>query len=189
MVALAAFHEFLNTYYRRAPENYRSFSLTLIGLTDDYIAEQIRMIGSNILGDRLDIHPPVPHDTALEITRACNVVICSSLVETGPLYVLEAMRAGHVVLRNDVGMREQLVDGVNGFRIDTHDVRQFAGVLERALDRRTTSDQQLAAMGEASREIADQLVIRSYVDALDDVPRGANFRHAAVALQDHTNLG
>jgi glycosyltransferase involved in cell wall biosynthesis len=189
MLALAAFHEFLNTHYRRAPASYRPFSLTLIGMTDDYIAEQICMIGTNILGDRLDIHPPVPHDTALEITRACNVVICSSLVETGPLYVLEAMRAGQVVLRNEVGMREQLVEGVNGLGIDTQDVRQFAGVLERVLNKTTTSDAQLAAMGAASQEIARCLGISSYVDALDDVPRGADFRHAAVVFQDHTSLG
>jgi glycosyltransferase involved in cell wall biosynthesis len=189
LLALAAFHEFLNTHYNRAPASYRPFSLTLIGMTDDYIGRQIRMIGSNIIGDRLDVHPPVPHDTALEITRDCNVVICSSLVETGPLYVLEAMRAGHVVLRNDVGMREQLVEGVNGFGVDTHDIRQFAAVLERVLNRATTSDGQLAAMGVASQEIAGRMGISSYVDALDDAPRGANVQRVAAALRDRASLG
>ena len=57
MIALAAFHEFMKAYYERDPGTYRPFTLTLVGMTDDYIAEQIRSIGSNILGERLRVHP------------------------------------------------------------------------------------------------------------------------------------
>ena len=115
--------------------------------------------------------------------ETCNAVICSSFNETGPLYVVEGMRAGHIVLRNDVGMREQLDDGVNGFRIDSQDVRQFAGVLESVLNKTTMSDRRLQAMGRASQEIVGRLGLRSYVDALeqahsDPTPSNVNARSA-----------
>lgn len=169
MIVLAAFHEFMKAYYDCEPGLYRPFTLTLLGMTDDYVAEQIRSIGSNILGDRLESIPPVPHQTALEITHACNAVICSSFNETGPLYVVEGMRAGHIVLRNDAGMSEQLDEGVNGFRIDSRDITQFARVLEGVLNTTTMSDERLQAMGRASQEIVCRLGISSYVGALEEL--------------------
>lgn len=168
IVALAAFHEFVKAHYEPDPETYRPFTLTLVGMTDDYVSEQIRSIGSTVLGERFKAFPGVPHEKALEITQECNAVICCSFRETGPLYVLEGMRCGHIVLRSNAGgMEEQLDDGVNGFRLDTADVRQFAGVLARVLNKRTMPDSQLQAMGRASQELVPRLLIPSYVDALD----------------------
>ena len=81
---------------------------------------------------------------------------------------MEGMCSGHIVLRNrGGGMEEQLDDGVNGFRIDSTDIRQFARVLERVLNKRTMPDSRLEAMGRASQELADRLLIPSYVDALE----------------------
>jgi glycosyltransferase involved in cell wall biosynthesis len=168
MVALAAFHEFMKAHYEPDPDAYRAFTLTLVGMTDDYISEQIRSIGSTVLGERLKALSGVPHEKALEITRDCNAVICCSFRETGPLYVIEGMRCGHIVLRNNAGgMEEQLDDGVNGFWIDSTDVRQFAGVLARVLNKRTMPDSQLQTMGRASQELVARLLIPSYVDALE----------------------
>ena len=82
------------------------------------------------------------------------------------MYVLEGMLCGHVVLRNDVGgMEEQLDDGVNGFRIDSTDIRQFAGVLARMLDKHAIPDSLLQAMGRASQELVPRLLIPSYAEA------------------------
>jgi glycosyltransferase involved in cell wall biosynthesis len=167
IVALAAFHEFMKAYYETDPDTYRPFTLTLLGMTDDYISKQICSIGSTVLGDRLRALSGVPHDKALEITQDCNAVICCSFHETGPIYVLEGMRCGHVVLRNDVGgMEEQLDDGVNGFRVDSRDIRQFAGVLARMLNKKATPDSRLQTMGRASQELVPRLLIPSYVDAV-----------------------
>lgn len=166
--ALAAFHEFMRAYYDASPHQYRPFTLTLIGMTDDYISRQLLSIGSTVLGDRLRAVPTASHEMALATTRDCNAVICCSFHETGPLFVLEGMRYGHVVLRNDAGgMEDQLDDGVNGYWIDSTDIRQFAGVLARLLDKRTMSDSQLQMMGQASQDLAVRLVIPSYVDALE----------------------
>ncbi len=167
MVAMAAFHEFMKTHYEDNPAIYRKFTLTLVGMTDDYISEQIRLVGSTVLGDRLKILSVISHEEALEVTRDCNAVICCSFNEALPLNVIEGMRRGHIVLRNDSGgMEEQLTDGVNGFQIDSTDVRQFARVLERVLNTRTMPDSRLQAMGRASLDLVGRLHIPSYVDAL-----------------------
>ena len=131
MIALAAFHEFLRSHYEKQPSAYRPFTVTLVGITDDFIGEQIRAIGASTLGERLQAVPTVSHARALEITRACNAVICCSFNEALPVYVIEGMAMGHIVLRNDAGgMEEQLSEGVNGFRIDSRDVTQFAACLK-----------------------------------------------------------
>ena len=64
-------------------------------------------------------------------------------------------------------MEEQLDDGVNGFRIDSTDIKQFAGILARVLDKRTMPDSRLQAMGRASQRLVARLLIPSYVDALE----------------------
>ena len=105
---------------------------------------------------------------SLEITRDCNAVVCCSFNEALPLYVIEGMCSGHVVLRNGGGgMEEQLDDGVNGFRIDSTDIRQFARILEQVLNKKTMTDARLQAMGRASQELVARLLIPSYVDALE----------------------
>jgi glycosyltransferase involved in cell wall biosynthesis len=168
MIVMAAFHEFMNTYYEPDPDRYRSFTLTLVGMTEDYVSKQIASIGTTILGERLKVFPGVPHSRALGITNGCNAVICRSFNETGPLSVVEGMRHGHIVLRSDAGgMEEQLDDGVNGFRLDGADVRQFASVLARVLDKQAMPDAQLQMMGRASQELVPRLLIPSYVDALE----------------------
>ena len=154
MIALAAFHEFVNSYYQRHPDRYRDFSLTLVGVTDDFIARQISLIGESILGKCFNIVNEVSHEKSLAITRECNAVICCSFNEALPLYVIEAMGFAHIVLRNECGgLDEQLRDGVNGFRIDSSDVRQFAGVLERVLNKASMEDSKLQAMGIASQQM------------------------------------
>ena len=167
MIALAAFHEFVKSYYERDPDAYRDFTLTFVGMTDDYVAEQIRSIGATVLGERLETVSEVSHEEALEVTRRCNAVICCSFNEALPLYVIEGMSMGHIVLRNDSGgMEEQLDDGVNGLRIDSRDVRQFAGVLEAVLNRQNMPDVRLQAMGRASQEMIANLRTASYEEAL-----------------------
>lgn len=168
MIAIAAFHEFLKSYYEQRPEAYRPFSLTLVGMTEDFIGQQVSAIGSSVLGERLEIVPMVPQKRALEVTRECNAVLCCSFNEALPLYVLEGMSMGHVVLRNDAaGMEEQLDETVNGFRIDSRDVKQFAGVIEVVLNRRAMPDERLQAMGRASQEMVAGLQPQSYVRTLE----------------------
>lgn len=153
LLALSAFYFFLKNFYEKSPEKYRDFSLTFIGIGDDYVSQQIKTIGRSFMKKNLKIYPSVPREEALRITSRCNAVICCSLNETFGLYVAEGMFMGHLVLRNDsAGMDEQLKDGVNGYFIDSNDIEQFAGAIEKILNK-NVSDSKLRSMGEASQRL------------------------------------
>jgi glycosyltransferase involved in cell wall biosynthesis len=152
LLAMSAFYSFLKDYYEKFPGKYRDFSLSLVSIGDDYVSQQIKSAGK-LLGNRLKIYPSLPYEESLDITSKCNAVICCSINETFALYVAEGMYMGHVLLRNDsAGMEEQLKDGVNGFYIDTKDVRQFVKSIEKLLNKKLTDDS-LKTMGEASKKI------------------------------------
>jgi glycosyltransferase involved in cell wall biosynthesis len=168
LIALAAFSEFLLSSFQRNPRLYRPFCLVLVGVGDDFVSRQIREVGPSVLGHQVEIHPPVPREQALEIASTCNVVMCCSFNETFSLFVAEGMAMGHVLLRNDcAGVDEQLAEGLNGFRIDSNDIRQMAGVFERVLNRATTSDALLQAMGRRSQDMAASFGNNSYLDQLE----------------------
>lgn len=167
MIALAAFNEFLTSYYHKNPSNYREFTLHFVSIADDYISQQVRSIGKALLGNRLKIYPSMPKSDVLEVYSKCNAVVCCSLNETFALYVAEGMFMGHLVLRNNsAGMDEQLKDGVNGLFIDHTDVKQFATQIEKILNKNTFSDQHLKDMGQASQKIINAYSEHSYFQQL-----------------------
>jgi glycosyltransferase involved in cell wall biosynthesis len=152
LIAMFAFHHFLRSFHDARPSDYREFSLTFLGLGDDYLSTHTRLIGRSVLGERFHGTGRVGHEQALEIGAACNGVICCSMNEAFPLYVAEGMAMGHVLFRNRVGgVDEQLSPGVNGFSIDSDDIVQFASAIEQALNKTKTTDAELHAMGRASQ--------------------------------------
>jgi len=170
MIALAAFHEFLNTYYEKDPKKYRDFTLHFVSIGDDYISQQVRNIGLSILGQRLKLYPSVPKAEVLDLYAKCNAVICCSLNETFGLYVAECMFMGHVVLRNNsAGMDEQLKDGKNGYFIDHNDIKQFASVIEKVLNIKTNSNERLMQMGEVSQEIIENYGRNNYLEQIEQL--------------------
>ncbi len=166
LLALSAFYYFIANFQQKDPRNYRNFTLDLVAIKDDYISQQIKWIGDSLLGKHLKMHPQVSKQKAMEITSKCNAVICCSLNETFGLYVAEGMLMGHLVLRNDsAGMDEQLKDGVNGYYINHHDIKQFAGVIEKILNKKT-SDEQLQKMGVNSQKIIQAYEKHSYIETI-----------------------
>lgn len=167
LLALAAFQYYLDNFYSKSPKTYRDFKLRFVSIKDDYISQQIKWISNSVFGKQVIIYPQVSKDEAMEITRKCNAVICCSLNETFALYVAEGMLMGHVVLRNNsAGIDEQLRDGVNGYFIDHHDIKQFAGVIEKLLNRTKTSDSDLQKMGEKSRQIINDYAKNGYLETI-----------------------
>lgn len=164
MIAIAAFNEFLTSYYQKDQSKYREFTLHFVSIADDYISQQVRSIGQTLLGKRLKFYPSMPKAKVLEVYAKCNAVVCCSLNETFALYVAEGMFMGHLVLRNNsAGVDEQLKDGVNGLFIDHTDVKQFAAQIEKILNKKTNSDQQLRDMGQASQKIIKAYSEHSYL--------------------------
>ena len=151
MFALAAFENFMVSYFSERPERYRNFTLSLIGVRESENAQRLKQRGEALLGDRFKIFPRMSPEAILGLTASLNATICCAEHEGFPLYVAKAMAMGHVLLRNDSGgSEEQLVDGLNGFAI-TDDTDQFAAMIERLLNREKTSNDDLQAMGMASQ--------------------------------------
>jgi glycosyltransferase involved in cell wall biosynthesis len=150
LYALAACYR---QYFEPQPASYREFTLTFVGVEDDWYSRQV-VLHRRILGDRVVIHPKIPREACLELIREANVSICYSQSETGPISLVEGMLAGHPILRNDCsGVDEQLEPGRNGFSLETEDFWQVVETFERMLNRRKTSNEQLAAMSARSHAI------------------------------------
>ncbi len=170
LIAISALYDFVSRYYAKNPKAYRDFSLTLISIGDDYISQQIRWIGESLLGKRIELHPMMPRNSALRSAAKCNVTICCSLNETFGLYVAEGMQMGHVILRNNsAGIDEQLKEGVNGYKIDHTDVRQFADTIEKLLNKDKSSNKKLAAMGQTSQAIIKDFDKNNYLQKIESL--------------------
>ena len=106
MIALAAFHEFLRSHYEKQPSAYRPFTVTLVGITDDFIGEQIRAIGASTLGERLQAVPTVSHARALERSSTSMQRRDLLFVQRSPARVCDRGHGhGSRRVRNDAGGR------------------------------------------------------------------------------------
>lgn len=137
------------------PERYRDFTLDLVGAKEDtYYSRQMASVAQGLLGDRATLHAWTDRAKVVDIEARCNVTLGASYTETFGLSMAEGMLLGHVLLRNNTGgVDEQLRDGVNGYLIDPEDVAGFGRRLRELLDRETTSDERLEAMGLASQAL------------------------------------
>jgi len=83
------------------------------------------------------------------------------------------MHMGHIVLRNNAaGMDEQLKPGKNGYFIDHTDVKQFASVIEKILNKSTVSDEVLQKMGAASQQIISKFSENDYLHKIESLRGG-----------------
>ena len=162
LLAIAAFSKYLSAYHSKQPTKYRDFELHLISIGDDYISQQIKSIGDGLLSKHVTYYPKLSKQAAMDITSSCNVTICCSINETFGLYVAEGMMMGHVLLRNVTsGKEEQIIDGKNGFIIDSNDIEQFAESIARLSDKKM-SNTSLQKMSKSSQEIAQKFVEADY---------------------------
>jgi glycosyltransferase involved in cell wall biosynthesis len=196
LYALAAFYR---QFVEPRPASYRDFTLTFVGVEDDWYSRQV-VRHRRILGDRVILHPTITRDACLDLIRAANVSICYSQSETGPLTIVEGMLAGHPILRNDCsGVDEQLEAGRNGYLLESEDFRQVVETFERILNREATSNEQLAAMSARSHAIAmsqrdnryDTLVahIRSAFLGTDPVPPRPHFARSSASRRSAAQAG
>ncbi len=171
LITIAALQRFHDVHYLANPKKYRDFSLTLVSVGEnDYVSKQVRYIGNSSLGKRIHIFKNMDRLNALEVASKNNVVICSSLHETYALYVAECMLMGHVILRSSVGgVDEQLREGKNGYLIDVTDIKQFANIIEKILNKDKTSNAKLVTMSEKSREIAKNFDSSSYLEQIENI--------------------
>ncbi len=162
---LTAFVLFYEKYYKKTPNKYRNFTLTFLGIGDDYLSVLLNKMGSSLLPGQFDAIDKLPRKEALKITSKHNASICYSLMEALPLNIMEAMKMQHFLLRNDSsGMEEQLIPGENGYFLDSNDLNQFVEVIEKVLNKKKTSNEQLLKMGQSSQELVRKYEDISYVE-------------------------
>lgn len=163
MPILKAFGMFLSQYYSLNPQNYRDFSFKLIGLGDDEMSEKLIARGTEILGEKFSYTLRLRRDEALAELAKTNVNIVYSRAEALPLNVFESMYMGSVLLRNDCsGVDEQLLEGENGWLLDSKNLSQVVMRLETILNKEKTPNKQLLSMAQKSQEMTEQFSIARY---------------------------
>lgn len=167
-----AFTEFYHDHYKKNPGAYRDFELVYVGVTDDFMSRQILVHAEKALEGHFRAHGRVTKEEHLDLVLQSNITVCYSMREALPLFVFEGMTAGHPVLRNDCsGVDEQLVEGGNGFLLDSKDFRQVITVIEKILNRSKTSDEELARMSKVSYKLAKAQEDNSYKPMADSAKK------------------
>jgi glycosyltransferase involved in cell wall biosynthesis len=94
-----------------------------------------KSIDEHKLTNRITMIGLVPHDTVLPAYyRNSDLFIIASRYEPFGLTTMEAMACGTIPIVSSVaGSREIIVDGLNGFIVDTHDRKTLAKTIEKAL--------------------------------------------------------
>ncbi|RKV93932.1 MAG: glycosyltransferase family 1 protein [Candidatus Saccharimonas sp.] len=167
LLAISALAKLQAEYISKDPSQYRDFSLTLLAVgKDDYISSQVRSIGKGLLGNKVAFYETKPKDEAMEFTSKCNATICSSLNETFGLFVAEGMLMGHILIRNKAsGYHEQIVDGKNGYLVNTNNINEFTKILEKIVNK-NQSNADLKKMSDSSFEMAQKFKKANYYDQL-----------------------
>lgn len=172
-----AFTSFYFNSYVGNESKYRDFSLTIVGLTDNFrdvynklYSDRVR-VAAKALGDRVVLYGHEPEEKCLEIIKNCNFTVLYSLYECLPRVVFDGLAYGHPVLRNDCsGYEEQLVDGLNGWKTSTEDWQGLVNAIEEVLNKRKTSNQKLANMSKESVKIAKKYAEAEYI-VIEDIKK------------------
>lgn len=171
---LYAFLDFYHNYYQKNPGNYRDFHLTFIGAYEKadlstqapYHIQNIKKqldLSAEGLNNHFTMTASMPHDKAVETIENANITICYSLSEALPIFVYEGMATGHPIVRNESsGSNEQLIDGKNGYAVYSKDFAGFVEVIEKMLNKKTTSNEDFVMMSKVSNGIAKEATKNKY---------------------------
>ncbi|MBC6991064.1 glycosyltransferase family 4 protein [Hymenobacter sp. BT491] len=122
-------------------------------------------------------------DNVAEHIRRADCVVLPSYREGTPKTLLEAAAMGKPIVTTDVpGCRETVVNGLNGLLCKVRNAADLAEKMQQVLHLAPT---QLAAMGKASRQLAEQkfderIVLEKYLRLVSEV--GTKAKPAAAAV-------
>jgi glycosyltransferase involved in cell wall biosynthesis len=128
----------------------------ILGIEDQNRAQSRELLVAIKEAARLGIvrHLPAVVDVRPVLAEVDVVVLPSYYNEGVPRSILEAMACGKPVIASDwKGCRETVRDSKNGFLVPVRDVH---ALVQAMLKMNSMSDEELRAMGRASRRIAEQ---------------------------------
>ena len=152
-------HVLLDALERLAPETRKRIQLLLVGRTlpPESYAKKLHAWGAKL---SVEFAGEVPREVGLASIRDSDIFVCSSIDESGPLCVIEAMALGRPVISTTVGAAAEVItSGMNGELVDPGDPIALASRIERMVRdpdlRRTLGDQ-------ARRRYEDYLTSERY---------------------------
>jgi glycosyltransferase involved in cell wall biosynthesis/GT2 family glycosyltransferase len=132
------------------PEVHQRIEVTFVGrfLFPDF-AERMQAAVAHL--PNITFTGQVPHQAALQYTSQCDVYLCASRDETGPIVVIEALAFGKPVITTNVGAVGELIEsGTNGFVVE--DIDTFRQHLITLLN----DDDLRQQMGQAARDLYER---------------------------------
>jgi len=119
----------------------------------DYHQQLKQFVAENGLEASITFLGELDKSALLEEYSRCSALVLSSVVETAPMVIMEAMAAGKAVVSTDAGGARYLVEhGQTGFIVPPNDDKALGEALYQALK----DEAKLKAMGCRAREVAKQ---------------------------------
>jgi glycosyltransferase involved in cell wall biosynthesis len=149
---LAAFQIFYWEIYNVNKEKYRDFELTMVGLHDDFVTQNLRDIANYKLSQKINLQGRMERSMVLEIIKKSNITITYSYMEALPISTFEGMVAGHPIIRNKVaGFAEQFNN--NGVAVENMNLESLINALEIVLNEEKTSNSKLLEYSKNSNKL------------------------------------
>jgi glycosyltransferase involved in cell wall biosynthesis len=150
-------------------------TLNVVGpIEDDYAGEVAAFIAANGLQERVHMHGLVSEAALNALYRSADVLLLTSLEESSPICVVEAMACGKPVIATDVGGVSHMVhSGQNGFLVKPEDetrMTEFVNAIVKDRDLR----QRLGRVGRdmALRGWSSEAVALQTYDAYREILHG-----------------
>jgi glycosyltransferase involved in cell wall biosynthesis len=168
-----AYLSFYNNYYRGNESKYRDFRITIVGIDNTYphLALYLERIyaAAKGLDDHVRLIGYVSLDELKILMQESNISVLYSLYECLPRSIFDGMAYGHPLIRNDCGgVDEQLIAGVNGWKVQIEDWQGLVETIEEILNKAKTSNAKLSDMSRASVSVAKEFSDIKY-RIIDDV--------------------
>lgn len=126
--------------------------LEIVGDGDYY--EVIEKLKNKLGLDRIKLTRKLPHDAVIEHVSNSIAVLLTSRYEGQSMFATEALSAGKpIIITNDNGMKDMIVDGYNGFTVKTGDSLDIA---EKILKFSKLTEEQKQALGSNSKHIYEE---------------------------------
>lgn len=134
---------------RLLPAEYKEKSVfNIIGRIDDAFGIELKENSGDI--DNLIWHDVIPDAVNSQIFNDTDVIVCPSRDDSAPVVVTEAMmKAKPSIISKNVGQRDLITDGVNGFLVETNNPVLLKNKIIEIIDLKD----KLTEIGKNAREI------------------------------------